>query len=164
MVSAMLIKKNNQGFLLVEALIGASIVAVVVVAVLLSFSSGLRLSSRNGLATRAQFLVEEGIEAARIMRDKGWTGNFGALTNETAYHLVFSNNTWATTTSNALIDSRFDRTITVSSVYRDSNNDIASSGTVDSNTKKVTIAVSWRNGSATTTKSLQAYLTNIFND
>lgn len=160
----MLIKKDNQGFLLVEALIGASIVAIVVVAVLLAFSNGLRLANRNSLATRAGFLTEEGVEVARLIRDKGWDGNLGSWPNGTVYHLVFSDGTWSTTTTGSLIGGLFDRTVAASNVYRDGNNDIASSGALDPNTKKITVNVNWRSGSATTTVSLQAYLTNLFDD
>ena len=160
----MLIKKNNQGFLLVEVIIGTSIIAIIIVAVMLAFSSGLRLSSRNSLATRAELLAEEGVEITRLIRDNGWSRSFGSWPDGTAYRLVFSGGTWATTTANSFIDGTFDRTVVATNVYRDGDDDIASSGTLDPDTKKITANVSWRNGEATTTVSLQTYLTNLFDD
>ena len=160
----MLIKKINQGFLLVEALIGASIIAIIVVAVMLSLSSGLKLTNRNSLAARAGFLAEEGVEVVRLIRDKGWDASLGYWPSDAVYRLVFSGGTWATTTDDTFIDGRFDRTIAVDDVYRDGNNDIAPSGALDPDTKKVIVSVGWRNGSATTTVSIQAYLTNLFDD
>lgn len=164
MVSAMLTRENNRGFLLVEALIGTSIISIIIVAVMLAFSGGLKLSNRNGLATRAGFLAGEGIEVARLIRDKGWDAYLGSWPDGTAYRLVFNGGTWSTTTSNTFIDGYFDRTVTAYNVFRDANNDIASSGSADPDTKRIVTTVGWRNGEATTTISIQAYLTNLFDD
>ncbi|MBI2100191.1 MAG: prepilin-type N-terminal cleavage/methylation domain-containing protein [Candidatus Vogelbacteria bacterium] len=160
----MLIKKRQPGFGLVEALVGAAIIAISTAAVLLAFSGGLKLTTRNTQNTRAGFLLTEGLEAARVIRDDGWDKGLGLWPSGTAYHLTFSGGTWATTTNNTFIDGLFDRTIIATQVYRDGNQDIASSGAVDPNTKKVTVNVAWRSGSATTTATLEAYLTNLFND
>jgi predicted O-linked N-acetylglucosamine transferase (SPINDLY family) len=49
-------------------------------------------------------------------------------------------------------------------VNRDANDDIASSGTLDARTKKISITVSWAVSDATTTsKTLDFYISDIFN-
>ncbi len=147
-----------------EALIGSAIVAVATVGILTAFSSSLQLSNRNTQTVRAGFLLEEGIEAARILRDNGWRKGLGGWPSGASYRLNFTGGTWATTTDISLIDNLFDRIITVTDVYRDGNNDIAVSGALDTNTKKITVSVAWRGRSATTTNTVDAYLTNLFQD
>src|SRR3989344_5170826 len=49
-------------------------------------------------------------------------------------------------------------------VYRHGGEDITESGTLDPDTKKVTVSVSWRAQSGTSTRSLSIYMTNMFNN
>lgn len=158
------IKKQSRGFWLIESVVGSAVVVIVTTAVLLTFSSGLKLATRNSQTVRADFLLAEGMEAARILRDNGWQKSLGAWPSGTTYRLAFAGNTWATTTNNIFIDGLYDRTIVVTNVYRDGNSDIAASGTLDPDTKKVGVSIARRSGSATTTITLEAYLTNLFKD
>ena len=73
-----------------------------------------------------------------------------------------TNNTWKATSTIYTIDSIFDRTFKLYSVNRDSNGRVVlNGGTLDSNTRELTVSVSWRLKGATTTKVLSTYITNI---
>ncbi len=99
------------------------------------------------------------------LRDASWTGNIASQTNDTPYYLDFVNSAWALTTTLLLIDSKFSRTVTFSAVGRNSSSDIvASGGTSDPNTRKVTVVVSWPLGGITATRSIETYITNIFSN
>ena len=99
---------------------------------------------------------------AKIFRDTSWT-NISAPVTGSSYYLTFNGTSWATSTTNTYIDGVFERKIVLSDVYRDANDDIVSSGGVlDTGTRKATVTVSWYEKTATTTKSISTYLTNIF--
>jgi hypothetical protein len=62
------------------------------------------------------------------------------------------------------IDGVFDRTVTISNVSRDSNDNIVSTGgVIDSRTKKVLVTVTWSKGGVLNSKSLTFYVADIFN-
>lgn len=157
--------RPGGGFMLVEAIVAVSVVSVVLlslsgVAIFLS-----QASSDNTAKIQVAFLAEEGLEAVRIMRDKGWSLNIASLESGTAYHLSFVGNTWSATTDETLIDSTFDRTFVLEDVYRDSSYDIVlTGGTIDPDTKKVTVSVAWTRSGSVLTKSFSTYLANIFDD
>lgn len=153
--------KNKMGIGAVEIVIGSAIISLVLLSVSSAFNSSLKGSRAVAKKTQANFLAQEGIEAVRILRDNGWQ-NVSGLSDGENYYFAWSAGTWATTTSNAFIDGTFERKFTVLNAYRDGNDNIAQSGTLDPNTKKVTVSVSWREGLSTTTESISAYLINIF--
>ena len=151
--------KLNKGLSVVEVVIGAAIILVTVSATALAFQAIVRSAALANHITAAAFLLEEGVEATKVIRGAGWT-NVSGLTHGTAYTLVFSGGTWTTQLSHQYIDGLFDRTIVVSNVYRDSGDNIASSGTLDADSKKITVTVAWREREATTTKTISTYVTN----
>ena len=165
------IKSKHSGFSLVEVIVGASIITVAIVAILNAYGYLVRAELSSTKLVKATYLLEEGIEAARYLRDKGWTSNIASLSTSTNYYLYLSteNETgdWQSTTTKQIEDSVFVRTINFGSVYRDSTllQEISATGTLDTNTRKITVTVSWPGISgATTTKSLSTYLTNMNND
>ncbi len=157
--------KNQKGFSVVEIVIASSILLLVVVSIFSSYAIALVATQKNTAQLQAAFLAEEGIEALKNMRDFGYASYISSLSNGTSYRLAWSNSHWQATTTNTFVDGTFDRTFVLSAVSRDGNHDIVTSGgTVDSNTKKVTVTVAWKDGSATSTKSMEAYVTNIFSN
>ena len=98
------------------------------------------------------------------MRDTSWSSNIATQSSGTVFYLAWSGSAWSTTTTNTFIDSTFERKVVFSDVYRDGSQQISSSGTLDSNTKKVTVTVSWQSGGATSTRALTAYISNLFSN
>lgn len=159
-------KKNNSGFTLVEVLIACAILSLCILALMTASSKGIQTSSQALRQTQAGFILEEGAEAVKTIRDASWS-NISSLTTGTTYYLSFSTSTnaWSLSTTVApTIDSIFTRTIVLSAVNRDSNDDIASSGTLDTRTKKVTVTVSWPiSDNTTSNRTLDFYISDIFN-
>lgn len=159
--------KKQTGFSLVEVLIAVSIMSLTVFSLISASTKGLQLSQQSLAQIQTSYLLEEGAEAVKSIRDTAWT-NIGSLTTDTAYYLAFNTgtNTWSlSTTPTSLIDSVFTRTVVFSSVTRDINDDIVSSNDSydDPGTRGVTVTVSRILPSGTVSKTLSFYMSNIFN-
>ena len=164
--------KKNLGITLVEVIVACSIISLSMFALMTTAQKGLNLSSNALVKSQASLLLEEGAEAVKSIRNNNWTD---VATNVTSYHLFFNTTTklWSLNTSTTNlsgcipsypIDGVFDRTVTISSVNRDANDDIiASGGTLDAGTKKVVVTVTWTSSGVANTKSLSFYISNIFN-
>jgi prepilin-type N-terminal cleavage/methylation domain-containing protein len=157
-------KKFLYGFTLIEVMIASALVATVTISFLSFAQRGLGLSSRSLRQVQATLLLEEGAEAVKTIRDANWT-NISGLTLNNTYYLSYntSTNVWSLSTTLNDIDGVFTRTVVVDSVNRDSNDDIvASGGTTDTGTKKVTVTVSWYSAEGLNTKVLTLYIADIF--
>lgn len=155
-------KYKNSGSGILEVIVGLAIVAVGVFSLLRAYNYYLNFALLHKYNVQAVLLAEEGVEAVKLLRDTSWSSKITPLGTGTPYGIAFVGSSWTSTTTRQYIDGRFDRTFVLSEVYRDSNDRIASSGTLDSNTRKLIVSVSSRNMLATTTKSISTYITNIF--
>ena len=160
-------KKNlKKGSGLVEILIAVFIFSIILGSLITASSTYFSGAGDNLISTKGAYLAEEGIEAVKTIRDSSWN-NISSLSDNTNYYLYFdtsssTNNIWKATTTASSIDSTFIRTFKVNAVYRDSNGRIISSGgTLDLNTEKVTVSISWKSKNSTTTKTLSTYITNL---
>ena len=149
---------------MVEIIVAISIITVSILAAMAVAQKSAYLSRQALHTTEAAFLLEEGTEALKILRDAGWQQNIAALAISGDYYFSFDNGQWQATSSNVFIDGLFERKLRLENVYRDSQARIADSGELDSNTKKAALFVSWRSRGATTTKTISTYLTNLFNN
>ncbi len=164
---------GNHGFTIVEVIVATAIISVTVFALMITAQKGVELSTRALKQSQANILLEEGAEAVKSIRDNNWT-TISDLSLDTDYYLYFdnTNNIWTLNTSSTTpngftpvypIDSTFVRKVIASSVYRDAEDDIASSGTIDTNTKKIAVSVSWVDSKGSISKDLVFYIADIFN-
>ena len=129
----------EQGQSLVEILLAFALVFVLLPALLTGW-----VASRQGKAQQSQRILAlpyltEGQEAVRSVRENGW---ISFAVNGT-YHPVISGSAWSLVSGVETIGV-FTRSIVIADVLRDSAGAIvASGGTVDPSTKKVTVSVSW---------------------
>lgn len=154
-------KNKKLGFMMVEVLVAVSIIAACVLAGMAVAQRSILLSYRSVHTAQASFLLEEGAESVRILRDNDWL-NISNLEVSTDYYLEFFNGTWILNTTPSQIG-KFTRKINISDVYRSvSSGDISESGNLDDGTKLITVTVSWNEGNNTVVKTLQFYITDIF--
>lgn len=154
--------RNNKGFGLVEVLVAGAVLATSLLGISAYYQQSLRVSQTSLHTTQAAFLLDEGIEVVRILRDVHWN-NISGLTAGTPYYLEWNGTTWATTTTVSLIEGLFDRTIVVADINRDLNDDIVTSGgTTDTGIRKATVTVSWDERGSTITKTASMYISNLF--
>ena len=168
-------RKLISGFTIIEVLIACSIITISMFALMQTAQKGISLSEYALTKSQASLLLEEGAEAVKSIRDNNWT-TIDNISLDTPYYLFFNtstkvwelNNTTTTSLSGSIptypIDGIFRRTVTISSVGRDSNDNIVSSGgTLDPRTKKVVVTVMWSSSGISNTKSLSFYIADIFN-
>ena len=152
----------SKGVSTVEVLVAAAIISIAVLSATAVAQKSIAIARQSLHSSQAAFILEEGAEAVRILRDNGWA-NISGLASATDYYLVFSGGTWtSTTTANTV--GIFTRSFTVTGVNRDiTTSDIVTSGGVDDpGTKLITLTVTWEEGSNTVTKTLSFYITDLF--
>jgi Tfp pilus assembly protein PilV len=157
-------KTKNRGMGIIEVVIGATIIAIGILAMIQAFGLYVNYALANDKNTQAAYLMEESLEAMSFLRDGSWNGNIKSLSTTTTYYIAWSStaSSWLTTTTPQYVDGVFLRQITLSDVFRDSNGNIASSGTFDPNTKFVTTTLKYFQGHATTTQTASTYITNLY--
>jgi Tfp pilus assembly protein PilV len=136
-------KQENMhtGFTLIEVIVSAGLVILFATLFIGALSYGEESTQIAGQHNRATFLAEEGIEAARNIRDQ----SFADLVNGT-FGVSTSTGVW---TLSGVSDTQdiFTRTVTMA--------------TVDAVTKQITSTVTWpENALRTGTVSVVTYLTN----
>lgn len=146
---------------MVEVLIVSSIIVVSFLASIAVAQKSIIVSRQALHATQASFLLEEGAEVVRIMRDSNWV-NITALSTSTVYYPTFLSNAWSLSATPNTVGI-FTRTVDIDAVNRNaSTQDIATSGNDDVGTRLVNITVSWNEGATTINKTLSYYISNIF--
>lgn len=135
-------KKVQSGFSLVEVLLAVSVFGLLVTALVGAYLFGQESTALAGNRARAIFLAEEGLEAARNIRDASYVN----LTNGT-HGIQIASNQWGFSGTSDITDSFFTRRIVVSSV--------------DPNRKDVTSTITWQqNPSRTGSVTLTTRFTN----
>ena len=155
-----------RGFGIVEVVVGMAIISASFVALTGIARFSLNVIDQANLNLRAVFLLSEGIEAVHLNRDESWTNKIAPLSNGTAYYLSYSSGRWSVTaTPQPNIDGVFTRTVTLYEVRRDgSDNIVASGGSVDSKTRKVTARATWSYLGRSYDESVSAYITDLFSN
>lgn len=132
----------QKGQLLVELLVAIGLSAILLPAITSGF-----LSSQDGKAqakqrTDAILLLKEAEEAARNIRDSGWT-SLTAYGNGT-FHPIVSGSIWTLASGSETTAAGYTRQIVLSNVSRDASGAIVTSGgTLDPSTKKLVSTISW---------------------
>lgn len=154
-------KRTSQGVALVEIVIVAAIVGTVFVAIAQVMILSVRPIGASTSQTEAIFLAEEAIEAVRVMRNESWSTNIDSLANGTTYYPVVTAGNWTLSTAPpGPINNLFTRTVVLSAVDRDTNDDIIDVGTLDTGTRKITATVAWTERTRNYSIVIDAYITD----
>ena len=140
----LLFNRVKNGFGLVELLIVIFIVSLSLVYVFGIVSQLTRASGNAYLAYQANLINESNFEVIRALRDSGWTTNIAPLSNDSTYYTNVQNGVVSLAQIDpGLIYQNFQTSVVVEAVYRDENDNIASSGTLDADIKKFTSTTLW---------------------
>lgn len=150
---------------MLEAVIVVSIITVAFAALLSTAAYFLRGGLRAADSVQTAFLLEEGVEAVRFLRDNGYATYITPLVaTTTTLYLERTSTGWRASSSPSLVLNEYRRTIALARVYRrNSDDDIvpASSGdpkTIDTHTTRLTVTVGNTEGST----SLSTYVADIY--
>lgn len=150
-------KNKKSGFGLVEIVVITAVVTITLFAFLQTGIVSIKLLRQEKENLEATLLAQEALEAVRSIRDESWANNISTLASGAKYYPVVENGKWKlTTTSSGLINGKYARYVIFADVYRDSEDKIALTGTLDAGTKKV---MAYATTTAKVTQ-LTAYLTN----
>ncbi len=134
-----------KGFSVIEVLLAAAMFMIFSVAtgtVVLQGFSGNRLGEEQTIASQ---YATEGLEAARSIKNQAFTG----LVNSAGVGIVQFGGVWTFSGANNQFgpSNKYTRVLSITDVLRDgSGNIVASGGTLDPDTKKITSTVSWNFG------------------
>lgn len=161
--------KYNKGVSLVEIVVAAAIIMVSVVSIFATHAIMVKFSLSNTEYIQGALLAEEGVEAIKTLRDYSFSSEITPLFIDTPYYLEWDGSRWVTTTDTIITDNVFERFFYVDDVFRDvTTDDIVPPGGIssvfDPSTKKITMSVSWLEKGATTTKTIETYIHDTFNN
>ncbi len=148
---------------MVELIVISAVLSIIVIAASYVAKKSIEVSSRTIHTMEASFLLEEGVEVMRILRDSNFDNVDPAIEGYSNQYLTLVSNTWS------LVDAPqtngiFTRIINIYPVYRDATTSdiVTSGGVLDTGTSKITVTVSWSEGTTTLSKSLTFYLSDLF--
>lgn len=161
----------KRGYSLIEIVISVAILAAFFSGAIVANYFELKIVNEGVRRGRAAYLAEEGLEAARIVRDMSWSNNIAPLVSGTTYYPTFSINWKIISSDPGPIEGTYRRTVVFDDVYRKNNDDdivdVSSLDPkyLDSSTKKITVAVSWTSsdGSAKV-ETISTYLADLFSN
>ncbi|TSC78486.1 MAG: Uncharacterized protein G01um101429_759 [Parcubacteria group bacterium Gr01-1014_29] len=156
--------KNSRGFGIVEIIVALSVMVLALSGVVTAVGLSLRAVKETTRKTQAAYLLEETLEAVKHLRDQSWNTHITSLTINTEYYLDFTGGHWEVITASVPVSGIFTRSFRLENVLRDSNDDIASTGTLDPDTKKLIATVTWTTPTVTASESASTYITNLFGD
>jgi type II secretory pathway pseudopilin PulG len=163
---------NNKGISIVELLVAAAIVGAVIASLITFGSFSVRTASLAKQTTQASFLAQDAMEALKNYRDNtGWNTNdpedqydgLGVLLTGVPFHPNLSGDVsarWQMLSGQETIGI-FQRSVMFEGVFRDgADNIVESGGTLDSQTKKATVMISWMERGNNREFKLVSYLAN----
>ena len=152
--------KTDSGFFLIEVVVATALTATIIIFLLGLVQDTVKISQASLERTQASYLLEEGQEAVKTIRDDAWT-NISSVGNGVTQYLSWNGSKWTFSSTDSPIDN-FSRSVVFEAVSRDANDDIVTTGgTVDTRTRKVTVTVSWNTSSGAKTESLVFYIADI---
>jgi Tfp pilus assembly protein PilV len=144
------------GFSVVEVIIAGALFSVFATGVVIAVISGLNLNRSGDERTIAGQFAAEGMEAVRSIKNQ----NFASLVVGGPMGIATSGGIWTFTGTGDNFANKYNRAITIADVQRDAlGNIVASGGTPDADTKKVTVSVTWQAGA---NRNLDATLVTYF--
>lgn len=154
--------KNQRGQSLIEIVVALALVAIVFVGSWRVISNSFDSIINETAGVKANFLVIEGLEGMRSIRDEDWN----SLTDGT-WHFEFDesdpeNKELILVEGSEEVLGRYTRSIQVRSVRRDDQEKITTDDTyeIDTNTKLITVNVEWYESGKYRSDSESIYLTN----
>lgn len=160
-------KNKSYGFTILEIVLGIAMITAFLVSNSYYYKKVLDVSEETTHSIQSGFLLEEGVEAVKLLRNESWSTNIDPLVAGTPYYLHWTGAAWVLTTTPEQVETVFTRTLKFENVNRDGSDDIVTSGgALDAGTKKVVVDVSWssKGNRATSTKSVEAYVMNLFDN
>ncbi len=154
--------RQNLGYSFVELLVAIGLFSIMVPLLFAGFIATRDGKPQQQNRVQAASLIQETIEAIRIVRERGWE----EFAVDGVFHPVVDelSGTWTLEPGPEVID-HFSRQLTIEPIYRNENGEIVLlGGTPDPSSKRVTIEIIWNQplvSNLTTTVFITRYLDNL---
>ena len=163
-------RNDEMGFSILEVILASALLLILGSGAVIVVTQSLNSNRQGAEYTVANQFASEGIEAVKSIKNQAY-GNLTAVNTSTRGLTRNASNVWAfkgDNTTDTLVHNsgdNFIRTVKVELVNRDatppSGNIVASGGTLDPDTKKITSTVTWNfNSARAETLSLISYLSD----
>jgi type II secretory pathway pseudopilin PulG len=133
----------KKGMSIVEIIVAAAIIAVSVIGIVAAIQVYLKVVYQNTRETQAVLLLDETAEALQYMRDDGFGAHIESKTLGDTYTIYWDGSGYELSASTITLPYGMTRSVVFSSIKRDGNDQISSSGSTDENTLKAVITISW---------------------
>lgn len=156
----------KRGVSILEVVLVAAIILTVVTAIAGAWQLYLRTANTISIQTQATLAEIEVVEALNIMRDSGWASKIASLNLNTNYYIRWNGSTYiATSTSITLAtSSALVGRITFQSIKRDAQSNISSSGTIDPDTRLVSMKIYPSNNTSNILVQANMLLHNLYDN
>lgn len=150
---------KNAGLGVIEIIVAIAIIITTLAGIVQLISLESRVQSLAREEAKAYLLARETIEATRFVRDKDWSA-FAALSLDTDYYPEISGGEWTLSLVDPGDIDGFTRKVLLHEVFRDTDDSIATAGTLDSDTRSVEAIVEWSCKGEACSATLETYFTN----
>jgi len=157
--------KNSfiKGFSVVEIIVASAIIATSVVGIVGAIQVYLKIVYQNARETQAVLLLDETAEALQYLRDESFDTNIANTLTNTSYTVFWNGTGYELATSTITLPYDMTRTVQFADVRRDGSDQIVTSGgSIDVETKKATITISWPYQEETKTLSSELLIHNTY--
>lgn len=135
---------SSKGISIVEIIIAAGIIAVSIVGIVGAIQIYLTIVYQNAREAQAVLLLDETAEALQYMRDTGYQTHIGSQVLGESYTIFWNGTGYEFSTSTVSLLYDMTRTVVFEEVRRDGSDQITESGgTIDEDTRKAVITISW---------------------
>jgi Tfp pilus assembly protein PilV len=133
-----------KGISVVEIIIAAGIIAVSVTGIAGAIQIYSKIVYQNTRQAQAVLALDEGAEAIQYLRDTSFQTHIELATINQEYSIYWNGTGYELGTTTILLPYDMTRTVSFDEIERDTQDQIVlSGGTVDSNTKKAIITITW---------------------
>jgi hypothetical protein len=133
-----------KGISIVEIIIAAGIIAVSVTGIAGAIQIYSKIVYQNTRQSQAVLMLDEGAEAIQYMRDMGFQTYIEPLNIGEDYSIYWNGTGYELATTTILLPYDMTRTVAFAEVRRDGSDQIVTSGgSIDLNTKKAIITITW---------------------
>jgi Tfp pilus assembly protein PilV len=158
-------KKNSfsKGITIVEIVVAAGIIAVSVIGIIGAIQVYLKIVFQNTREAQAVLLLDETAEAIQYLRDEGFDEHIANKDLNTEYSIYWNGSGYEFGTGTIALPYEMTRTVSFDEVRRDSSDQIVTSGgTVDDDTRKAIITITWPYKDEVKTLSSEVLIHNIY--
>lgn len=137
----MRIARQQRGYSVIEIIIAASVVITLVVVVSGALRAAVTLARHTTDQTQGALLLDEASEALQLLRDMDWDTYLAPLTLDSTYYLSWDGSVYTLAATPVAVDGLYRVEVELSEVRRDGAGVLDSSGSIDSESRRATVAV-----------------------